>query len=480
MRAVVDGQISFQAGDAPARLIERLRRELSFPNPDYVSRLRMGRYVGATPERIECLEASGGRVCLPRGAVGLLRDRARDAGVDLAFEDCRVTLPALEDIHDVSLRPYQQKALSAICSGVQGTVLMPCGGGKTVVGLGAISAIRQPTLVIVHTHDLLDQWREQLAIFLGVVAGAVTEGQVDLAPITVATVQTLVRMDGEKLEDLGQKFGCVIVDEAHHVPASTFRTVLAHLPARYRFGLTATPERDDGLTRLLDLCVGPRLFEIGQADLVRLGHLMRPEVRPLYSSFSFNYEGSQDHERCMRALIADKERNRLIVDRVVDDARAGCLVLVLSGRVEHCRRLDRLIRDRGVRVKLLTGAVDRSDRREILDAFRRGLVPVVVASTVADEGLDVPRLDRIVLAYPGRAKGRTTQRLGRLMRPHSGKKPPVLYDVVDPLVPALLSQFAERRRLYTRLTGRKVGESPNGSRFELAMPGHRSVTVQGG
>jgi superfamily II DNA or RNA helicase len=78
---------------------------------------------------------------------------------------------------------------------------------------------------------------------------------------------------------------------------------------------------------------------------------------------------------------------------------------------------------------------------------------VLVASTLADEGLDIPRLERIVLAYPGRTRGRTTQRLGRLMRPHPGKSQPVLFDIVDANVPVLFRQFRERRRLYAELLG---------------------------
>ena len=190
MRVLVDGQISFRANDAPAKLVEALCRDLSFPNPEYVSRRRMGRYLGSTPERIECIEEVGGFFSMPRGAVGVLRQRADEAHVDLEFDDRRVLLPEMQDAHDVVLRPYQDKALHHMLAGVQGTVLMPCGGGKTIVGVAAIEALRQPTLIIVHTHDLLEQWRGRLALFLGVVAGSIAEGEINLAPVTVATVQT--------------------------------------------------------------------------------------------------------------------------------------------------------------------------------------------------------------------------------------------------------------------------------------------------
>ncbi len=454
MLARVAGTIALRKEECPPKVLERLRRDLSFPNPEYVSRRRMGRYVGATPERIECLaEHADGWVELPRGAVGLLRRRAAKAGVEVRFEDHRRVLDPVDLRAEIELRPYQRDAVGRMVRGIQGTVVMPCGGGKTATGTAAIAEIGQPALVIVHTHDLLEQWRESVSRILDTTAGVVANGASEPAPITIATVQTVVRLAPRELAELGARFGCVIVDEAHHAPASTFQTVLAHMPARFRFGLTATPEREDGLTPLLDFTIGPRLFEIGYQELVAGGFLQAPEIRPVYTGFSFDYAGPEDHHRCLGALVRDPARNAMVADLAVGEAKAGHTVLVLSGRVGHCRRLAELVRERGVSAEVLVGAVKKADRRDILDRFRRGEVPVVVASTLADEGLDVPRLDRIVLAFPGRTKGRTAQRLGRLMRPHPDKQGAVLFDVVDAAVGPLLRQFRERRRLYRQLTG---------------------------
>jgi superfamily II DNA or RNA helicase len=232
-----------------------------------------------------------------------------------------------------------------------------------------------------------------------------------------------------------------------------FRHVIAHLPGKYRFGLTATPDREDGLTPLLELCIGPQLFAIDQDELVALGYLQRPEVRFLESRFTFDYDGPEDHHELMNALVEDEARNQLILDQVLADARAGHTVLVLTGRVNHCEHLTARIARAGVKAGFLTGSVGKKERRALLEEFREGSLPVLVASTVADEGLDVPRLDRIVLAYPSRAKGRITQRLGRLMRPHPDKAAPVLYDVVDPHVPPLVRQWQERKRIYLEITG---------------------------
>jgi superfamily II DNA or RNA helicase len=286
---------------------------------------------------------------------------------------------------------------------------------------------------------------------LGLVAGVVSDGEARPGPVTVATVQTLVRLDAAGLDELGARFGVVIVDEAHHAPASTFQSVLSRLPARWRVGLTATPDREDGLGPLVDLTLGERLFEVGYRELCDAGYLQAPEVRPVYTAFTFDYGGPEDHARCLAALVADEERNALIADLAAREALEGRAVLVLSGRVDHCRHLTELASKRDVVAQVLVGATPRAERRALLDEFRAGKIHVLVASTLADEGLDIPCLERIVLAFPGRTRGRTTQRLGRLMRPHPGKHQPVLFDVVDAHVPVLYRQFRERRRLYADL-----------------------------
>ncbi len=236
-----------------------------------------------------------------------------------------------------------------------------------------------------------------------------------------------------------------------HAPASTFQAVLWRLPARWRVGLTATPDREDGLGPLVDLTLGDRLFEIGYRELVDAGYLEAPEVRPIFTNFTFEYGSPEDHARCLAALAMDETRNALIADLVAREAREGRAVLVLSGRVDHCHHLAELVDRRGVVAEALVGPTPRAERRTLLDDFRAGKIDVLIASTLADEGLDIPRLERIVLTYPGRTRGRTTQRLGRLMRPHPGKRQPILFAVVDANVPVLYRQFRERRRLYADL-----------------------------
>jgi len=448
VHAVVDSTIRLPG--LPPKAAELHRRGLTFPNPEYVNRVRFERWVGATPEEIGLAEVdASGTWQVPRGAVGLVRQALAAVGAPVAFEDQRTHRPPLDYTLRLELRDYQARAAGELVRRLQGCIVVPCGGGKTVIGAAAIAGTRQPALVLVHTRDLVDQWRIAIQQALGLQAGVIADGAFTLAEVTVATVQTLAALDDVALAELGRGFGTVVIDEVHHVPAITFRRLLAHLPGRYRFGLTATPDRADGLPPLLDLCIGPAVFRIRHEELVQAGHLVVPRIEPTATGCS---PVATDHTRLVDLLAGDAARNGLIVDLAAREATAGRTVLVLSGRVEHCARLAALLREAGVEAEALTGRVARGRRAELLDRFRRGELRIVCATSLADEGLDVVRLERLILATPARAEGRTIQRLGRLMRPFPGKQTPILFDLVDD-TPLARRQFAARKRAYRNVLG---------------------------
>ncbi|WP_222595307.1 DEAD/DEAH box helicase family protein, partial [Myxococcus virescens] len=324
---------------------------------------------------------------------------------------------------------------------------------NTMLALGAVARLRTQALVLVHTLDLAEQWREHVRERLGLEAGLVGAGEAEVRPVTVAVVQSLARWEGTKLDAFLHGFGLLVLDEAHHIAASAFHRIVDRCPARYRLGLTATPEREDGLTPLLRLYLGAPLAVVKHEDLVARGVLVVPEVRAVETAFDFPYFGASDYAPMLKALAEDKARNDLVLGAVAREAWAGHLCLVLTGRVDHCELLAQRLSATGLSAAALTSGVSREARKALLDKARAGRVRVLVATSLADEGLDLPRLSRVFLAYPGRARGRTVQRLGRLMRPHEEKKSAVLIDFVDRKVPLLRRHHAERRQQYATVLG---------------------------
>jgi superfamily II DNA or RNA helicase len=457
MEVYVAGTIRFEAEAIHPKALERLRLDLSFANPEYVKRKRLRRSTEGIPTRIECLtEDRFGHVEIPRGAVATFRQRCAEVGIPVSFVDRRVLLPRQEFRADIELRPYQKQAVLTMRAGVQGYVVAPCGAGKSVLAAGLIAELDQPTLILVHTRELLDQWRALIERIFGIEPGIVSAGRFQTAPITIATVQSLIK--NPRFSILSPRFGCVIVDEVHHSVCSTFQIVVPQFAAHYRYGLTATPFREDGKTPLIGWTFGKKLYEIEHTELLDHRHLIKPRVGILYSDFKIEIDEETekyDHAKCIDLLVNDEERNNLIAILAYAEAQAGHSVLILSSRIDHCTRLAQMIRERDVDAEVLVGTMGKTKRRRILDDFKKGTVRVVVATTLADEGMDVPR----ILAFPGRGRGRTQQRLGRLMRPHPSKRDAVLYDIVDANVPVLLRQYQTRKRVYRSL-GIEPVESP--------------------
>jgi len=172
------------------------------------------------------------------GPVEIIDQRSSLSDIDLRFEG--------------QLRGYQRKAVDQLLSKPFGVLEAATGSGKTVMAAAVISARRQPTLILVHSKELMYQWRDRLREFLGIEVGLVGDGMCDIQPITVAIVNTARK----KLDILSNRFGHVVVDECHRCPSTMFTEVLKAMPCRFQLGLSATPYRRDGLDPLIGWFVG--------------------------------------------------------------------------------------------------------------------------------------------------------------------------------------------------------------------------------
>jgi superfamily II DNA or RNA helicase len=447
VRATVGAEIVLY--DLHPRSVERLRFALSYPHPERARAVRMRRDPAGLPLRYECIaERPDGSVAVPRGAVDLVRAAlaADDLGVD--FEDRRSLGEPIGPIDKLPLWSYQVTGILRLLSKSQGMVILPCGGGKTFLGVGAIAAVGLTAIVLAHTGDLIDQWVQDVRR-IGVEPGVIDDARKQMdAPVIIASVFSLAPML-EADPTMGARFGLVVTDECQHAPALTFQRVLRHLPARYRLGLTATPDREDGHGKLVDWSFGPRLLVKTVQELVDGGFLMMPKLRVVETAFE--HEVDSDNPRALtklhRAIASDEARNRAIAELAMWEVQAGETVLLLTNRKDHCRRLGKMLTKMGVDARVVVGTTKKSARKGDLEALRSGEASLVIATSLADEGLNVRRLSRLILAFPETARGRTIQRVGRLTRLWEGKEP-VVIDVVDGRVETLARRAAERRRSY--------------------------------
>ncbi len=210
--------------EAPEQVRREIINRLTIKNPKWIDNQKMNRWQGETPEYLHHFwEPGPGRLIVPRGFVRQLATIARQHNVAFEWEDRTRELPEIPFRFHGELRPYQEASVKAVRSRRFGTLQSPTGSGKTAMALFVIAERQQPTLVIVHTKTLLEQWRERITQFLGIPKkeiGVIGGGKCEIRDITVATVQSIYKI----ADSIKRYFGFVVVDEAHHCPSRTFQT----------------------------------------------------------------------------------------------------------------------------------------------------------------------------------------------------------------------------------------------------------------
>ena len=403
----------------------------------------------------------------------------------LPFEDRVFCLPDLDLASAYELRGYQREALGAWREHRhRGVLELPTGSGKTVIALKAIEALATPTLVVVPTIDLLGQWYDELEAEFGDdlasddrAGGPGTEGGGEIGQlgggvqeageITVSTYSSAYL----RADELGNRFGFVVFDEAHHLGGEGYREIARLLAAPARLGLTATFERPDGAHEVIKEIVGPLRYRVDVDDLAgshlaeydvkRIEVELSEEERAAYDEHQGTFveyltnsnldmrSGSDYQKLVMRsgndpeareALLA-KQRAREVMmnaDAKIDELAAICdrhrgdRILVFTAHNDLVYRLsERFL------IPAITHQTGAAERREILEKFRSGTYSRVVTSNVLDEGIDVPDANVAVVLSGSGSRREFTQRLGRILRPSEGKRA-LLYEVVT-------SETAEER-----------------------------------
>ncbi len=394
--------------------------------------------------------AYGGVVEAARAAEIGLEDRAR------AYKK----LDGLQHLSTRTARPYQEEAVAAWKKGRwRGVIVLPTGAGKSYVAERCIADTRRSTLVVVPTLDLLSQWYANLRAAFGDTVGCLGGGSHDIRDITVSTYDSAAIY----LERYGDRFGLVIWDEVHHLPAPMYLRAAECCIAPLRLGLTATLERADGRQELLYEAVGPVVYrrEIPELSgdflapyetevvVVRLGadELARyNELRGVYRAFvdshgirmsaangwqRFIIESSRSKEgRAAFKAFLDAKRIAHGTERKIDVVRAivasewGRRTLIFTNDNDTALRVSRALL-----VPVITHRTDVKERRAILDAFGAGSLNIIATSRVLNEGVDLPAAEIAIVVSGTSTVREAVQRLGRILRPAAGKQA-ILYELV--------------------------------------------------
>ncbi|WP_322789098.1 TOTE conflict system archaeo-eukaryotic primase domain-containing protein [Thiohalocapsa halophila] len=454
-------RVYFEKAQLPQPLANRLIRLAAFQNPAFYRAQAMRLSVWNKPRVIGCAENYPQHIALPRGCLDAVLELLQDNAIGSEVHDERSSGRPLEVEFAGTLRSDQAEAVSAMLQQDTGVLCAPTAFGKTVVAAGMIAERRVNTLVLVHRTDLLNQWRERLQSFLGVgqgVIGTIGGGKTKLSgKIDLAVMQSLSRRG--KVNPCVEDYGQVIVDECHHLGATSFEDILKCVKARYVLGLTATPIRRDGQQPIIFMQCGP----IRHTATQPAGAPRDLAVLPRELSGCIDLPPDAGIQEVFRHLANDQDRTKAIIDPIHNAVEHGRKVLVLTERTDHVHTIHAALEGTIPSLFVLHGRMSKKQRAALvaeLDALAPDAPRVLVATgKLVGEGFDHPPLDTLVLAMPVSWRGTLQQYAGRLHREHAIKTDVRIIDFIDTGHPALQRMWDKRQRGYQAM-GYRIADQP--------------------
>ncbi|MBE2181416.1 MAG: DEAD/DEAH box helicase family protein [Chthoniobacterales bacterium] len=359
----------------------------------------------------------------------------------------------------MELREHQKDAVAALLAHARGIIRVPAGGGKTIIAAAAVAELPagQRLLWIANTTEQCEQAREALAL--------------TWARNRCSTVTVRCAAGGWS----GEVADVLVVDECHHGPAEQWESIIRNCGATIRWGMTATPYRKDDLAGRVFSLLGPIIYDIDRIALESAGHLTRARVtfhgindkdemaRQIERVAQAEWESRmrrwprldpvEQRKRCLWqaaqqiGIVDNARRNRYAQALARELVQAGRSLLMLIGSVEHGAALAEGIPGAAVVYSKLGAKV----RRQRIEAARSGDLRCLIATSLADEGLDIPRADTLILVHGGRSAAKLEQRTGRVLRAFEGKEHGEIHDFTDVQHGMLAAQARSRSYVYKKL-----------------------------
>lgn len=403
-------------------------------------------------------------IIVPRGYLQLLEEILIGKGLDLLIQDNRVLLDPIFVKSNIKLRPYQKTAKFALLIHPNGTLIAPAGSGKTIIGLDVFASLHQPMLWLTHTNKLFDQIIDRILEMFSDISkeeiGRIVTHKIEIGDrITVGMIPTLARRES-MLPEIGRKFGLVIIDECHHLAATTFMKVARHFHSYYFYACTANTQRRDGLENVIYTAAGCPNAIINRSEVKDAGGIVTPKLVTCWIPAIRAYEGNDFNYIINELVIPNRDRLLLIANDIIKEAVKGEYCIAISTRKSYCEMLFEEVRKQWNRTVIATGDYNSQNNREATAKIVSGEATVLICTgALLAEGFDVKKLNREFIVLPLSGKGTLLEQyIGRIQRTCENKKDAVVFDYVDD-IGILRNQFERRMVVYSSLGIKEVAHT---------------------
>lgn len=421
--------------------IKTIKQKFSFANPKYKDALSFGRSTRGIEQWIGLVKVVDNGINAPIGILDYLLQNYNPKVIDQR-RTVKVVIPFTG-----KLRAYQERFIAIAIKATGGQMVAATGAGKTVSGIAMASRLKQRTLILVKSKDLAEQWKGAVKQFTGLDSGLIGNGKnKEGEEFTIALTQTLSKRDVSQLH-----YGLVIADECHNLPANQAYTVMNGINSKYKYGLSATPQRRDNMEFMIAGAIGGICSEIKQDQLQ--GKVLPVFVNTLKIPF---------HSKCdswtefLNVLVDDEVRNLTVVAKAVK-ASEIMSTIILCSQVRHCELLASMCEDIGAIPLVLHGQLPAKIRMERMAKAHEA--PLIIGTlSLLSEGVDIPSLSALIFASPVSASinrenptaTRLVQSIGRIRRPYKDQEKAYVLDIVDKCGFGV-SAFNKRKVIYKQL-----------------------------
>lgn len=436
-------ELIFNINELDKSIKKYLRRISSFANPEFYvkERARLSTYL--TPSYINCVSIKEDKLLVPRGLEETIIKKFKENKIDYTIKS-DFNKPTKIEIEDsIELYPHQLISFNNLIKKDTGILVANTGFGKTIIGAKLISHYKVNTLILVNKNEIKTQWIKTISKFLNLRNEDISSDKTKISKINIRTIQSF--LNSKNITEEMKSIGLIIVDECHHLASYTYETIVKAIKAKYVYGLSATPKRSDGLTKILN-------FRIGDC-VPAIHNEIEIEKKLIVKETDFNIVTNEKLELNFynQELIRDDVRNSLIVNDILEQYKQNNVILVIFEWTTHLDLIYEKLKCSNTNLIKMHGGMNK--REYVLEKEKLSLKgPKIILATGSyiGEGFDIPEINCLLITFPFKWSEKLKQYIGR-MRINETKQCLTIIDYFDKNIPYYFKMFTNRLSTYKQL-----------------------------